>query len=190
MRIEESKNGSPILGLDAVKSAAQPERNFAGGIEGANIGLVQPTRPEQRVNRAGALRCAIAPERIGPAVAPGAAQEQRPRRDQRQQLVLVDGKRLFGVGIAAISRGEPMWIGACDLADAFAHAAACKRRPAGARLVGDNARDAVLLLIVDKLPELVRLQTEAIKNIKIDKVTVWDSMTTGSVRTIRPASLA
>lgn len=39
---------------------------------------------------------------------------------------------------------------------------------------GDNARDAVLLLIVDKLPELVRLQTEAIKNIKIDKLTVWE----------------
>ncbi len=29
-------------------------------------------------------------------------------------------------------------------------------------------------MIVDKLPELVRMQTEAIKNIKIDKVTVWD----------------
>jgi len=39
---------------------------------------------------------------------------------------------------------------------------------------GDNARDAVLLLIVDKLPELVRLQTEAIQNIKIDKITVWE----------------
>jgi flotillin len=44
---------------------------------------------------------------------------------------------------------------------------------------GDNARDAVLLLIVDKLPELVRLQTEAIKNIKIDKLTVWDGGNTG-----------
>jgi flotillin len=39
---------------------------------------------------------------------------------------------------------------------------------------GDNPRDAVLLLIVDKLPELVRMQTEAIKNIKIDKLTVWE----------------
>lgn len=38
----------------------------------------------------------------------------------------------------------------------------------------NNPKDAVLLLIADKLPELVRLQTEAIKNIKIDKVTVWD----------------
>lgn len=42
------------------------------------------------------------------------------------------------------------------------------------KAAGDNARDAVLLLIVDKLPELVRLQTEAIKNIKIDKLTVWE----------------
>lgn len=39
---------------------------------------------------------------------------------------------------------------------------------------GNDSKDAVLLLIADKLPELVRLQTEAIKNIKIDKVTVWD----------------
>jgi flotillin len=43
------------------------------------------------------------------------------------------------------------------------------------KAAGDNSRDAVLLLIADKLPELVRLQTEAIKNIKIDKVTVWDN---------------
>ncbi len=42
------------------------------------------------------------------------------------------------------------------------------------KAAGDNAKDAVLLLVADKLPELVRLQTEAIKNIKIDKVTVWD----------------
>src|SRR5690606_21510973 len=39
---------------------------------------------------------------------------------------------------------------------------------------GNDPKDAVLLLIADKLPELVKLQSEAIKNIKIDKVTVWD----------------
>jgi len=39
---------------------------------------------------------------------------------------------------------------------------------------GDSAKDAVLLLVADKLPELVRAQAEAISNIKIDKVTVWD----------------
>ncbi|MBT8219622.1 MAG: flotillin family protein, partial [Bacteroidia bacterium] len=37
-----------------------------------------------------------------------------------------------------------------------------------------NPREAVLMLIADKLPELVETQVEAIKNIKIDKVTVWE----------------
>ena len=40
---------------------------------------------------------------------------------------------------------------------------------------GNNSKDAVLLLIADKLPELVKTQAEAIKNIKIDKVTVWEN---------------
>jgi len=39
---------------------------------------------------------------------------------------------------------------------------------------GNDPKSAVLLLIAEKLPELVRLQSEAIQNIKIDKVTVWD----------------
>ena len=30
------------------------------------------------------------------------------------------------------------------------------------------------MLIADKLPELVKTQVEAVKGIKIDKVTVWD----------------
>jgi len=42
------------------------------------------------------------------------------------------------------------------------------------KAAGNNSKDAVLLLIADKLPELVKTQAEAIKNIKIDKVTVWD----------------
>ena len=42
------------------------------------------------------------------------------------------------------------------------------------KAVGGNPRDAVLMLIADKLPELVKTQVDAIKNIKIDKVTVWE----------------
>ncbi len=34
---------------------------------------------------------------------------------------------------------------------------------------------AYQLLLIEKLPELVKTQVEAIKNIKIDKITVWDS---------------
>ena len=40
---------------------------------------------------------------------------------------------------------------------------------------GGNPDKAATLLIIDKLPELVRTQVEAIKGIKIDKITVWDS---------------
>ena len=42
--------------------------------------------------------------------------------------------------------------------------------------VGGDARNAVLLMVADKLPELVKTQVEAVKNLKIDKITVWDSM--------------
>ena len=47
------------------------------------------------------------------------------------------------------------------------------------KAAGNNSKDAVLLLIADKLPELVKMQAEAIKNIKIDKVTVWDGGSNG-----------
>jgi flotillin len=37
-----------------------------------------------------------------------------------------------------------------------------------------DPQKAVLMLIADKLPDLVKTQVEAVKGIKIDKVTVWD----------------
>ncbi|MFT7105372.1 MAG: flotillin [Flavobacteriales bacterium] len=43
------------------------------------------------------------------------------------------------------------------------------------KAAGNQPKDAVLLLIADKLPELVKTQAEAIKNIKIDKITVWEN---------------
>ena len=47
-----------------------------------------------------------------------------------------------------------------------------------ARLVksaGGDAKAAATLLMVEKIEELVARQTEAIANLKIDKITVWDS---------------
>ncbi len=40
---------------------------------------------------------------------------------------------------------------------------------------GGDAEAALKLLIADKLEDLMRIQVEAVKNIKIDKVTVWDN---------------
>ena len=40
---------------------------------------------------------------------------------------------------------------------------------------GGDPSKAFQLLLIEKLPELVRTQVDAVKNIKIDKITVWDS---------------
>ena len=40
-----------------------------------------------------------------------------------------------------------------------------------------DAQKAVLMMIADKLPDLVKTQVEAVKGINIDKVTVWDTGT-------------
>ena len=44
-----------------------------------------------------------------------------------------------------------------------------------AKAAGGDPTKAFQLLLLEKLPELVKTQVEAVKNIKIDKITVWDS---------------
>ncbi len=41
---------------------------------------------------------------------------------------------------------------------------------------GGDASAAVQLMIADKVEELIKIQVEAVKNLNIDKITVWDSM--------------
>lgn len=41
---------------------------------------------------------------------------------------------------------------------------------------GGNAADATRLMLADKMQDLIKIQVEAIKNLKIDKITVWDGM--------------
>jgi len=43
------------------------------------------------------------------------------------------------------------------------------------RAAGGDPTKAFQLLLIEKLPELIRIQVEAVKNIKIDKITVWDT---------------
>jgi flotillin len=40
---------------------------------------------------------------------------------------------------------------------------------------GGDAKAAATLLMIEKLESMVAMQVEAIKNLKIDKITVWDS---------------
>ena len=48
------------------------------------------------------------------------------------------------------------------------------------KAAGGDPKQAITFLIADKLPELVKTQVEAVKNIKIDKITVWDGNNQGS----------
>lgn len=48
------------------------------------------------------------------------------------------------------------------------------------RASGGNANDAVRYMIADKLEQLTKIQVEAISNLKIDKITVWDSNGAGN----------
>ena len=43
------------------------------------------------------------------------------------------------------------------------------------KAAGGEANDAVRLMVADKLEELTKIQVEAVKNLKIDKITVWDN---------------
>ena len=51
------------------------------------------------------------------------------------------------------------------------------------KAAGGDADAALKLLIADKLEDLMRVQVDAIKNIKIDKVTVWDGGQGGDGKT-------
>ncbi len=48
---------------------------------------------------------------------------------------------------------------------------------------GGTSDDAVKMLIADKIEDLVAMQVNAIKNLQIDKITVWDSMQNGKSTT-------
>ena len=50
------------------------------------------------------------------------------------------------------------------------------------KMAGNNPQLAPSLLIIEKLPELVREQVKAVQNLKIDKITVWDSEGQGGER--------
>lgn len=85
------------------------------------------------------------------------------------------------------ARGEADAIFARMEAEAKGQQEILTRQAEGMRAIveaaGGDANAAVKLLIAEKLEDLVAIQVEAIKNIRIDKVTVWDSGANGNGQT-------
>ncbi|MBP5232699.1 MAG: flotillin family protein [Planctomycetes bacterium] len=80
--------------------------------------------------------------------------------------------------LAAEARGEAAAIFAKLEAEAKGNFEILRAKGEGYRQIveacGRDADAASKMLLIEKLEEIVKLQTEAIRNIKIDKVTVWD----------------
>ncbi len=172
----------------------------ATAVEGENTAKITIANSDalRREKEAEAQKIAIAAEKVQSAkaleeayAAEQEAENARARRDKASQtadIVIpaqIDKER---VEIAAEAEAERIRRKARGEADAilFMKEAEAKgiyevltKQAEGFKQIvsaaGNNSRDAVLLIVADKLNDLVKLQTEAIKNIKIDKITVWDS---------------
>ncbi|KAA5820842.1 flotillin family protein [Algibacter amylolyticus] len=186
-------------------NAVQDERSQvaaanAQAVEGENTAKIAVANSDslRRQREAEAERVAIASEKVQSAKAleeSYAAEQQaetaradRERSSQMADIIVpaeIDKKK---VEIDAEAEAERIRRRAKGEADAILFKAQAEaqglyevltKQAAGldqiVKAAGNNSKDAVLLLIADKLPELVKTQAEAIKNIKIDKVTVWEN---------------
>lgn len=172
----------------------------AQAVEGENLAKINIANSDslRRQREAEAERVAIASEKVQSAkaleesyIAEKAAEVTRADRERSTQLAdiivpaEIDKKKVEIDAEAEAERIRRLAKGEADAILFKAQAEAqgifeilTKQAEGFDRIVkaaGNSSQDAVLLIIADKLPELVKLQAEAIKNIKIDKVTVWEN---------------
>jgi len=172
----------------------------ANAVEGENTAKVQiaNSNADRRSREAEAERIANAAEKVQAAkaleeayAAEKLAEEARAKRKEAEQLAdivvpaQIDKQKVEidaeaeAEQIRRIAKGEADAIFMKKEAEAKGIFEVLTKQAQGldqiVKAAGDDAQNAALLLIADKLPELVKTQAEAIKNIKIDKVTVWEN---------------
>ncbi|MGF6907156.1 flotillin family protein [Fusobacterium sp. PH5-44] len=169
-------------------------------ITGENEALAKISQSDayRREVEAEAIRKATAAEKIATAKALeeaySAEQNAEVARARREQATLeadiivkqeIEKKRLEldaeakAEQMRRIARGEADAIYAKMEAEARGIQAKLTKQAEGflqiVNAASGNAKEAAMLMISDKIEDLVATQVEAIKNLKIDKVTVWDS---------------
>ncbi|MDO4949205.1 MAG: SPFH domain-containing protein [Bacteroidales bacterium] len=172
----------------------------AQAVQGENNAKVDIANSEafRREKEAEALRRASAAEKVASAralqeayAAEREAEEARAERERSTQTanVLVsqeiEKKRRIieaeaeAEKIRVNAKGEADAIYARMEAEAKGYYEVLTKQAAGYKQMveaaGGDANKAYMLLLTEKLPELVRTQVEAIKGVNIDHVTVWDS---------------
>ncbi|MCQ2266323.1 MAG: flotillin family protein [Bacteroidaceae bacterium] len=201
VRVAEQEKFGEIGKADAVRETRirTAEANAAAvrGENEAKVAIAQ-SDAERREAEAEAQRKAVAAEKVAEAqakeeayAAERKAEEARAERERSTQNadVLVsqeiEKKRLV---IAAEAEAEQKRVNAKGEADAIyakmeaeakgLYEILTKQAEGYDRMIkaaGGDATKAYTLLLLEKLPELVKTQVEAVKGINIDKVTVWDS---------------
>ena len=171
----------------------------ATAIQGENTSKVEVamSNAQRREKEAEATRIATAAEKIAAAqaleeayAAEQKAEEARAQREKATQeadvivRTEIDKRRMEleaeaeAEQIRRKARGEADAILAKMQAEAQGAQEILLKQADGLRQIvsaaGGNADSAVRLMLADKMEELMRIQVDAVKNIKIDKVTVWD----------------
>ena len=198
IRIAETVRDTRIRTAEANATAVEGENN-------AKI-LIADSDAIRREREAEAARKAIAAEKVQSAkaleeayLAEREAEKARAEREKATQAAnivvpaQIDKEKAIIDAEAEAERLRRLAKGEADAIFAKMDAEArgmyevlTKQAEGYARIVQAAAGDpdkAVMMLITDKLPELVRTQVEAVKNIKIDKVTVWDGNNAGNGNT-------
>ena len=171
----------------------------ATAIQGENAAKVEVamSNAQRREKEAEATRIATAAEKIAAAQAleeayaaeqkAEAARAQREKATQEADVIVkteIDKRRkeleaeAEAEQIRRKARGEADAILAKMQAEAQGAQEILLKQADGLRQIvsaaGGDADSAVRLMLADKMEELMRIQVDAVKNIKIDKVTVWD----------------
>ena len=189
IRIAETQRDTRICTADANAKAVEGENNSKIAI--ANSDAIR------REKEAEAARIAVAAEKVQAAKAleeaykserdAEAARAEREKATQTANVVVpaeIEKEKAIIDAEAEAEKIRRMAKGEADAIYAKMDAQArgmleilSKQAQGFNQLVAAASGDpqkAVLMLIADKLPELVKTQVEAVKGIKIDKVTVWD----------------
>jgi len=197
---EKDRDGSiGVANADRDQRVQVSEAN-ALAIQGENAAKVQVAMSEaqRREKEAEALRLATAAEKIQAAkameeayVAEQQAEAARAAREKATQEadVIVSTEILKRKAeleaeaeaeqIRRRAAGEADAIRARMIAEAEGQKEILMKQAEGLRAIveaaGGDANAAAKLMLTDKMEDLIRIQVEAVKNVKIDKVMVWDS---------------
>lgn len=196
---EKDRDGAIGAANAEAEQKVKVAQAIAKATEGENLAKVTIANSDaaRRSKEAEALKIAVSSEKIQTAkaleeayFAETEAEEARAKRDmatrEANEIVLAKIEQQKKVieaeaeaeRIRRLAKGEADAILAQKRAEAEGLFEVLSKQAEGfdkiVKAAGENSRDAVLLMIADKLPELVKTQVEAIKNIKIDKVTVWE----------------